>query len=151
MGSIIPPKTIQEADSFMLNQLGEEKLNVLFVTLHKYVNNNLHNETTLSQAINSFNSELYSGCALLLFALIDACFLTTQVVNNGKRRVLANRAASNEIKRVDSILLSCANISLNIVSNLFEGGQDFKPEIEVGLKRNFISHGMNLYNWKSIP
>ena len=146
LGSIIPPETIQEADSFMLNHLGESELKVLFDTLYEYVKNNSHNTTTLSQAINSFNSGLYSGCALLLFALIDACFLTTQVIQNGKRRVLANNAAKNEIKKVDSLLLSCANISLNIVSNLFENAQDFKPEMEDGLKRNFISHGMNTYN-----
>lgn len=118
---------------------------MLFDALHEYVKTNLHNETTLSQAISSFNSELYSGCALLLFALIDACFLTTQVIKKGKRRALAN-AANKEIKRVDSLLLSCANISLNIVSDLFESAQDFKPEIEDGIKRNFISHGMNSYN-----
>lgn len=146
LGSIIPPDTIQKADSLMLNRLSEPELKVLFDALHEYVKTNLHNETTLSQAISSFNSKLYSGCALLLFSLIDACFLTTQVIENGKRRVLANGAATKKIKRVDSILLSCANISLNIVSNLFESGQDFKPEIEDGLKRNFISHGMNLYN-----
>ena len=57
LGSIIPPETIQKADSFMINRLSEPELKVLFDALHAYVKTNLHNETTLSQAISSFNSE----------------------------------------------------------------------------------------------
>lgn len=144
--NIVPPDTSEEADKIMLKYLNESSLQELFLELKGFVTINNHNEKTLSEAILSYKNGLYSACSLLIFALIDACFLTRQPTTENKRRVLTEKAASSKIKRVDSLVLSCADITLHIVKSLFLNADDFNPQKEVGLNRNFISHGMNRYN-----
>ena len=144
IGNIIPPESAEEADSRMLNMLTEQEVQQMFESLHTYVSANGHNENTLSEAIDAFKCELYSGCALLIFALIDSCFITKQP-QLSNRRALAGTSAEKKIEKLNSIILSCVDITLNLVQSIFEQAHDFKPEFEIGLKRNFISHGMNSY------
>lgn len=146
MENIIPPNNVKEADAHMLEMLTEEELRLMFEVLHKYVSVNNHNEKTLSEAIAAYNAKLYSGCALLLFALIDSCFITNQTQFSSQRRALAGQSAGKKIEKTSSIILSCVDITLTLIQTIFEQAHDFKPELETGLKRNFISHGMNTYN-----
>lgn len=146
MKNIVPPDTAKKADARMLDMLTEQELQQLFETLHTYVSANRHNEKTLAEAIDAYKAELYSGCALLIFALIDSCFIMQQPQLSNQRRGLAGLSAEKKIEKLGSIILSCADITLNLVQAIFEQAHDFKPEFETGLKRNFISHGMNTYN-----
>ena len=146
MANIVPPDTAEKADTRMIRLLTEHELQQLFEALHTYVSASGYNEKTLSEAIDAYKAELYSGCSLLIFALIDSCFITQQPQFSNRRRALAGLSAEKKIKKLDSIILSCADITLNLVQSIFEQAHDFKPEFETGLKRNFISHGMNSYN-----
>lgn len=144
--NIIPPDTVEKADAILLKELTPETQEELFRVLTCYVKKSNHNEETLLEAIISYKNSLYSACSVLIFALIDACFLTGQPMKTGKRRDLANGAAKNKIDVPSSLILSSAKITLNIVTILFSNGQDFNLNNEKGLNRNYISHGMNRYN-----
>lgn len=143
--TLIPPDSSEEADRIMMGKLNKQEIATLFKELQGYAHNNSHNETTLSEAIKAFQSNLFSGCALLLFAMIDACFLTTQPVPSKKRRALAEKAAKEKVEEIDSYRLSCANIARNIIMDIFENAHDFDPAYDKKLNRNFLSHGMNTY------
>lgn len=144
--NIIPPDTVEKADAILLKELTTETQEELFRVLTHYVKKSNHNEETLLEAILSYKNGFYSACSVLIFALIDACFLTRQPIKTGKRRELANGAAKNKIDVPDSLILSSAEITLKIVKTLFSNGRDFNLTNEKGLNRNFISHGMNRYN-----
>lgn len=140
---LVPPCSAEEADNIMIQKLDDNELNLLFKELQKYILKNNYNNSTFSESIVAFRNELYSGCALLIYALIDACFINAQTIPLKGRRDLAEKAAKNKIERIDSYFLSCANISINIVKELFKNADDFKGEN--GMNRNYLSHGMNQY------
>ena len=145
LSTLIPPDNSEKADDFMMKKLNEHEINTLFNELKKYANLYNHNVKTLSEAIAAFTERLYSGCSLLIFAMIDACFITVQPVDRKGQRALAGQAAKNKLEKIDSYRLSCANVAINIIIKLFKRGDDFNPVNEKGLNRNFLSHGMNQY------
>lgn len=143
--NIIPPATDVEADTMMMKTLDRDVQEQLFHELELYVKSNNHNEETLSEAIETYKKGLNTACSILLFALIDSCFVTMQPIIKGKDRTLAGTTAKTKIKRTNNLMLSCADITLDITKNLFSYGNDFNPNKEKGLNRNYISHGMNRY------
>lgn len=145
LSTLIPPDNSEKADTIMLKKLNKQEISKLFKELHEYANNYNHNDTTLSEAISAFKNNLYSGCSLLLFAMIDACFLTAQPLPPNVRRALAEKASKDKIEEIDSYQLSCANITLCIIKEVFKNGDDFNPVNDNKLNRNFLSHGMNKY------
>lgn len=145
LSTLIPPDNSEKADDFMMKKLNKHEIDTMFNELHKYANLDNHNDNTLSEAISAFKNQLYSGCSLLVFAMIDACFITVQPVTGKVQRALAGQAVKNKLEKIDSYRLSCANVAINIIMNLFKRGDDFNPVNENGLNRNFLSHGMNKY------
>ena len=143
--TLIPPDSSEEADRIMMGKLNKQEIATLFKELQGYAHNYNHNETTLSEAIEAFQSNLFSGCALLLFASIDSCILTAQPLPSKGRRDLAERAVKIKLEDIDSYRLSCANIARNIIMDIFENAHDFDPTYDKKLNRNFLSHGMNKY------
>lgn len=74
------PQSQEEADQIMLEQLDNRNIKTLFETLADKVRDHTHNMTTFDEAVKSFQAEIWSGCALLLFAIIDSCFVVGQPV-----------------------------------------------------------------------
>ena len=134
------------ADKVMLAKLNFGARNKLFNSLYNRANAYGHTQQTFADAIKSFENESYTACALCLFALIDSCFLKGQPLLTGqKRRCLAN-AAVNKIGDKNVLGYSLiAETSRMLIKKLFSDGDDFKPTNEIGLNRNFVSHGMNSY------
>lgn len=145
LSTLIPPDNSEKADVFMTKKLNKHEMNVMFNELHKHADLYNHNDNILSEAISAFNNQLYSGCSLLLFAMIDACFITFQPTSLKSRRALAERAAKDKIKKIDSYRLSCANTTLCIIKEIFKNADDFATVNDNKLNRNFLSHGMNKY------
>ena len=134
--------TQSQADNIMLSKIDDEMLSLLVNEITNYnVQSGLNNET-FKEAVECFNNKLYSACALLLFALIDASFIMRQP--KGKRRKLARGAvaiAIDEDKTKYSIIAQSTKL---IIEKMYKDADDFK--IENGLNRNMLSHGMNKYN-----
>lgn len=141
------PQSQEEADKIMLNKLTEDEVKVLFGKIQDKVLIHAHNINTFNDAIQSYNDGIYSGCALLLFALIDSCFLIGQPVPkiSNKKRKLASLAVNDAIDEEKSKWIVSAYVVKRIIGIRFKGGEDFKESNEIGINRNFLAHGMNSY------
>lgn len=145
------PKSQEEADEIMMRKLGNGGIKVLFDTLTKKVKSHSHNINSFEEAVKSYNNGIYSGCSLLIFAIIDSCFLIDQPVsvptktNKKAKRRLAGSAINNAIDYKKSKIAVFAYTAKRIIESRFMNGNDFEKSIENGINRNFLSHGMNSY------
>lgn len=142
------PETQKMADAEMLSKLDNYHMNQLFSNTKTYVEQYGHNSKTFEDAVKCFENKIYTGCALSLFALIDACFIIGQPRPNNKneRRKTANTAVENTIDKQKSIFFVNAYTVKIIVQNLYSNSKDFDEKLEQKSFRNFLSHGMNKYN-----
>lgn len=144
--NLYAPNSQFEADDIMMNKIDNTMFCLLVDEITDYNTQAGLNSVLLKEAVKCFDNELYSACALLLFALIDSCFIIGQPKSGSKNRSLAKNAVSNvvdENKKKYSIVALTTKV---IIEKLFLGANDFDYSREKGLNRNFISHGMNKYN-----
>lgn len=148
LSAVYVPETENAADEVMLLKLEGEKIQELFDAIKEKVDSHNHNTVTYKDAVSCFNNAIYTGCALSLFALIDACFVAGQPKpsNPKSRRKLAGNAVKKGISVEDSELIVITQTVKIIIEDLFSDGDDFDLSKEHGVKRSFISHGMNQYN-----
>lgn len=144
------PKSQDEADRIMMQKLDDNGINLLFDRVTDKVKSHSHNINTFEEAVKSYKIELYSGCALLLLAIIDSCFIfgqptpTSTKKNKKPKRQLAGQAVENAIADKAQIAIF-AYTTKRVIDKIFKHGDDFKISNENGLNRNFLSHGMNTY------
>jgi hypothetical protein len=135
------------ADKIMLKKLNTFAQKKLFKILQIQNKKYGHVKQTIIDAINSFHNKCYTACALCLFALIDSCFIKGQPFKEKGLRNLSgvaiDKIGDNNLKKYSLI----ASLSCMIIKSLFEHSNDFIESNERGIKRNFISHGMN----KNLP
>lgn len=145
------PKSQEEADEIMMQKLDNNGIKVLFDKLTKQVKSHSHNINSFEEAIKSYNNGIYSGCSLLIFAIIDSCFIVGQPVptptkgNKNPQRRLAGSAINIAIDYDKSKIAVFAYTAKRIIESRFKRGNDFEKSIENGINRNFLSHGMNTY------
>lgn len=145
------PKSQEEADEIMMQKLDNNGIKVLFDTLNKQVKSHSHNINSFEEAVKSYNNGIYSGCSLLIFAIIDSCFLVGQPVptptkeNKNPKRQLASSAIKVAIDCNKSKIAVFAYTVKRIIESRFKYGNDFDSSKENGVNRNFLSHGMNTY------
>lgn len=144
--NINAPKSRTEADDIMMNKIDDTAFCSLIDEITDYNTSVGLNSVTLKESVKCFENELYSACALLLFALIDARFLIDQPRPSKKRRDLACNAVSQVINKTKNYCPIIALTTKTIIKQLFLNADDFDYSKEKGLNRNFISHGMNTYN-----
>ena len=135
------------ADKVMMKKLNIFAQKKLFKILQLQNKKYGHVKQTIIEAINSFHNKCYTACALCLFALIDSCFIKGQPFKEKGLRNLAgvaiDKIGDNNLKKYSII----ASITCMTIKSLFEHSNDFIEANERGIKRNFISHGMN----KNLP
>ena len=145
------PNSQEEADTIMMEKLDEEGLQKLFDRLEQKVLSHSHCITSFNDAVNSYNNGIYSGCALLLFALIDSCFVVGQPLPKKKsdkdrsERSLSLSAVGKAIDEEKSKWIVSAYAVKRIIEIRFKHGKDFNKSNEIGINRNFLAHGMNSY------
>lgn len=145
------PNSQEEADKIMMEKLGDEGLQELFDRLEQKVLSHSHCITSFNDAVNSYNNGIYSGCALLLFALIDSCFVVGQPLQKKKsdkdrsERSLSLSAVGKAIDKEKSKWTVSAYAVKRIIEIRFKHGKDFNKSNEIGINRNFLAHGMNSY------
>lgn len=150
LSTIYYPKSQEDADKEMMKKIDEETLNKLFVELRKCVAKYEHNIITLEDAVKCFENGLYTGCSLCLFALIDSCFIKGQPKPTNGRRKTAKGAVTEVLDSKKSILFVSAYVVERMISNLYSNSKDFDEKLERISLRNFVSHGMNVYNLNQI-
>lgn len=147
LNAIHVPESQECADEIMLSKLDGENLQFLFDKIQEKVETHHQNTITYNDAVCCFRNEIYTGCALSLFALIDSCFVMGQPKAPGKKqRDLARKASERAIDNEKAKFFVAAYAVKIIIEDLFEVGNDFNTTKEQGLKRSFVSHGMNHYN-----
>lgn len=145
------PKSQEEADKIMMQKLDNDGIKVLFDTLTQKVKSHSHNINSFEEAVKSYNNGIYSGCSLLIFAIIDSCFLVGQPVftstkgNKNSKRQLAGAAVNIAIDYDKSKIAVFAYATKRIIESRFMHGNDFEKSRENGINRNFLSHGMNTH------
>lgn len=160
LGWTPPPKAdlflfgIENANSrnaykILKKHLREEDIEDLFIGLRQLDN---IRKSDLEEAIDSFYGKNYKACTLIIFSMIDAKLIRSQLdVNRNKRgmRPTGVTAAKNLFKRIEgkynqeSMLFTYlykTNI-LSAINSTFKHGNDFEEQPKV-INRNFISHGM---------
>ena len=143
------PSSQEEADKIMMAKLDEKGVQELFDILGQKVLSHSHSITSFNDAVKSYNNEIYSGCSLLLFALIDSCFIVGQPFPKKKsdkdrnERKLALSAVGKAIDDDKSKFIVSAYATKIIIEKCFMRGEDFKESNEIGINRNFLAHGMN--------
>lgn len=140
------PDSQDEADSIMVQNITITGIDELFDTLSEKVELHSHNINTFQEAVKCYRANIFSGCTLLLFAIIDSCFIIGQPESE-HRRWLAKKAVEESIDNDKSKIAVFAYTTKLIIEKLFMPADDFNPSIESDLNRNFLSHGMN----KHIP
>lgn len=140
------PTSQEEADAIMNSFFEENSTNQLFTEIREYIDRNDQNTTTWNEAVACFNNELYTSCALDIFALLDSSFLIGQNIQKGKRRRDLARGA---VKRIFENKEACsyfasAIATKEIISFMFQDGEDFSIP-DNSINRNILSHGMNRY------
>ena len=148
IGALLAPNSQEAADEKMLSILDHEKQLVLFQEIEALATRNNGNVKTLSDAIGCFQAGFYTACSLSLFALIDGCLIVKQPRGEGRnnRRQLTEKVMKNIKKPKIIKYLVPFNALIMATKNFFDDADDFNPEKEGGLNRNFASHGMNQYN-----
>lgn len=143
------PKTQEEADEIIMQRLDDVGVKILIDKLTDKVKFHSHNLETFEEAVNSYKAGLYSGCSLLLFAIIDSCFIIGQPIppkdSKNSKRKLAGSAVKDAVNEDKYNIAIFAYTTKNIIDRLFKYANDFDPSEEDGLSRNFLSHGMNQY------
>ena len=142
---LLSPTSQENADQIMLEQLDDKQISQLFEKLSEKVKSHSHNTNTFEEAVKCYTAGLYSGCALLLFAIIDSCFLIGQTTEGKSKRDLAGKAVEKSFDEEKSQYVISALATRLIVEKLFEYAHDFDSQYETGVNRNFLSHGMNKY------
>jgi len=141
-----PPTSQEETDAIMLSYFEENSTNQLFAEIRDYIDKNGQNLTTWNEAEACYNNGLYTSCALDIFALIDSTFVIGQTIPKGKKqRNLSGSAVKRLFEKEEMCsYVASAIATKEIIISMFQRGQDFSIP-ENGIKRNFLSHGMNRY------
>lgn len=145
MKNLNAPKSKSEADHIMNNRIENNLFKVIVNEISDNIKSYGQNEQTFFEAVSCFENGFFISCSLLLFALIDSCFLINQP-RIKRRRDLANKAVSRAMDESKANYSIIALTAKTIIEQLFLDGNDFDYSREQGLNRNFISHGMNKYN-----
>lgn len=148
INALLAPNSQEAADEKILSILDHEKQLVLFQEIEALATRNNGNITTLSDAIGCYQAGFYTACSLSLFALIDGCLIVKQPRGEGRnqRRKLTENVMKNIKKPEIMQYFVPLNALVIATKNFFDDADDFNPEKEDGLNRNFASHGMNQYN-----
>lgn len=142
----IAPDSKEEADKLMLSYLDDDSINQLFNEIRDYLIANNKNITTFEEAKKCFENDLYTSCSIDICALIDGVFISFQAINNNKRRSLSKEAIKRFCTDSPDSQYSVAVIAIKfIITGFFSVGDDFK-KTDTSFNRNYISHGMNIYN-----
>lgn len=109
-------------------------------------------KSDFEEAVNCFRAGNNKACALILFSLIDARLIRSQLDEERNRagmRPSGKQAAVNLFGRIESKYITESMLftvldQVNILAALeiiFEGCKDFKVQPKV-INRNFVDHGM---------
>ena len=109
-------------------------------------------KSDIEEAIDCFEGKHYKSCVMIIFSLIDARLIRSQIDSDRKRngqRPSGKTAAVNlfgriEAQYIDQSMLFTVLNQVNILAALetvFEVGGDFKNQPSI-INRNFLDHGM---------
>ena len=144
-----PPADQKDAAARILKYCTEKDMEKIFALLLElpHVPN-----SDVKEAIFDFQHKQYKSCVLILFSLIDACFIRLQRDEDRRKngcREVGEKAAQKifdriqkeqDIHKMTFLLFSYENIS-QCVYTFFARGNDFKEQ-PMAINRNFIHHGM---------
>lgn len=139
--ALSPPKTQEEADSLMLSKIENTTMPVIHDHIIVLLNKAGVNINNYNEAIKCFDSKLYTACSYLLYALIDAAFISYQPYENKKTGVSAVKKIDDSDK-YNSLVTARATKAL--IERLYERTDNFKPGDDNN--RNMLAHGMNQSN-----
>ena len=139
------PESQETTDEFMQVRIDSFRVDKLFSALKKSSEMQELNLITLNESILCFENNLYSACALCVFALIDEQYLQGQPLTPEKRRRWLAKPSTAEIfnKSFSGQSFFFAMTTNKIIERFFSDAKDFRSED--GLNRNFLCHGMNKY------
>jgi len=139
------PKSQDEADKVMLENIDEETLTQLIESISEHIPQYGQNKNAFSEAVECYNSSLYNASVLLLYSIIDSIFIKSQKKSENLKllRKLANKAVDDAINKEKSKYSIIAFSTKNVVEELFKNAKDFT--IDEGLNRNMLCHGMTDY------
>jgi hypothetical protein len=139
------PESQETTDEFMQVRIDSFGVDKLFSALKKSSEKQELNLITLNESILCFENDLYSACALCVFALIDEQYLHGQPSTPEKRRrwLAKPSTAENFNKSFPGQSFFSAMTTNKIIERFFSDAKDFRSED--GLNRNFLCHGMNKY------
>ncbi|MBP7021469.1 MAG: hypothetical protein KBC30_06610 [Planctomycetes bacterium] len=140
---IIAPKNSKNAYNMMEPYISDNHMERVFDMLRKMEN---INDSNLNEVIECFKSKHYTGCAGILFPMIDS--MSIRYRSNEKQKAVCLRAIKKyfgsikltNIEEIISFILYKENI-FTALKIFFKHGDDFKNEPEI-LNRNFLLHGM---------
>ena len=144
-----PPCDKNEANRIIRSCTSDSEMIELFKELKemKHIR-----KSDIEEAIDCFNGKHYKSCVMIIFSLIDARLIRSQIDSDRKRngqRPSGKTAAFNlfgriEAQYIDQSMLFTVLNQVNILAALetvFEVGGDFKNQPSV-INRNFLDHGM---------
>lgn len=144
-----PPCNMKEANRIIRSCTSDSEMIELFKELRemKHIR-----KSDIEEAIDCFKGKHYKSCVMIIFSLIDARLIRSQIDSDRKRngqRPSGKTAAVNlfgriEAQYIDQSMLFTVLNQVNILAALetvFEVGGDFKNQPSV-INRNFLDHGM---------
>lgn len=144
-----PPCDMKEANRIIRSCTSDSEMIELFKELKemKHIR-----KSDIEEAIDCFKGKHYKSCVMIIFSLIDARLIRSQIDSDRKRngqRPSGKTAAVNlfgriEAQYIDQSMLFTVLNQVNILAALetvFEVGGDFKNQPSV-INRNFLDHGM---------